>query len=146
MSPRRIVRFAESNAQALAYLVVSGVAVIAVAGVVWEADQRTDAIRAESVARSDDVDEAGRQICGSIEQQNDLLGDLISVVVEPSPNVTGSIIDTPEFRALDADVQAFVRRLAAEQDTDGLAERLIEFRASRLTVLPEFCVDLAVDP
>lgn len=142
MSPRRIVRFAESNAHAIAYLILAAASIVALGGILVEAKHRTDAVARESIARTEAVEEAGQQICHSIESQNDALSDLIEVVIAPPAEIPPSLSDLPEFAALDQRTQDFVRALERRQTSqEDLAERLIEFQRTRLTILPEFCLD-----
>lgn len=127
----RFGRWLDHHAMQVALGLVVTATVGSVAGLVWEANRRTDAINEAAAERR-------AQICEEAANLRLLVSEMIDVAV------TGDRVDytsLPSWDALPVEVQAFVVDLAAHVTTnpDGLAGRLIRFREERLGDLSEFC-------
>lgn len=127
----RFGRWLDRHTMQVALGIVVTATVGSVAGLLWEADQRADAIEKAAAERR-------AQICGEARNLRLLVSEMIDVAV------TGDPVDyttLPSWPALPVEVQAFIVDLVAHSTTnpDGLDDRLIRFQAERLGDLPEFC-------
>lgn len=127
----RFGRWLDRNAMKTAIIIVVLVSLLAVGGVAWEADRRTDAIAEASAERRD-------QICTEARNLRDLVSELIGVTVEGDPLDVSQI---ESWARLPEEARRFVADVLTYQaiQQDRLEQRLNRFRDERLSSLPDYC-------
>lgn len=147
---RWLQRFGDRHAIKIAFTLIVAVAVVAVAGVRWEANNRADQVQAESEQRAIDVERAATerrgQICAEARNLRALVSELIDTAVGEGGSSGLPLTELPTFAALPESVQAYLQELAAAsaaspEDQPDLATRLRSFQESRLAELPDFCTE-----
>lgn len=143
----RFLSWRDRHAMTLAILLLTGVAALAIAGVRWEAGQRSDDVDQESKDRAAAVEAAAQerrdQICAESRNLRLLVSELIDTAVDDSGDGGLDLTAPRSFALLPASVQDYLLELAAQSSNGdegpSLAERLTEFQETRLDELPEFC-------
>lgn len=121
------------HATFLSVLLVGVFAIVSIAGVLHEGNQRR---KADAWAQERSL----AQVCESIVVNKDALLELMGVVLAADPQEEPNLDALPEFRAVDPEVQDLIRVLVSSPSSS-VRDRLVGFRDGlEAAPLPDFCV------